>query len=89
MKEDSKDKVLELISSNIKRARKASGISQENFARMVGIDRAYYGRIESGKFNFGIYKLLKIADGLDMSLEDICPRREIKKLKLNDSKGET
>lgn len=88
MKDSSKDKVLELVGSKIKKARKATGISQENFARMVGIDRAYYGRIESGKYNFGIYKLLKIADGLGIGLEEICSKKEIKKLKINNNKNE-
>jgi transcriptional regulator with XRE-family HTH domain len=86
MKESTKNKVLALVASKIKLTRKATGISQENFARKVGIDRAYYGRIESGRFNFSIYKLLKIADALDVDLEEICPKKELRKLKLNESK---
>jgi DNA-binding XRE family transcriptional regulator len=38
----------------------------------VELDRSYYGAIERGEFNVTLATMLKIADGLDASVADLC-----------------
>lgn len=52
----------------IRRHRVERKISQENFATMCGITRAYYGRIERGEHSMTIETCQKIADALDIPL---------------------
>jgi len=44
----------------------------EAFTRHCGLDRSYYGAIERGEFNVTLGTMLKIADGLDASVADLC-----------------
>lgn len=55
----------------IKEKRKETGLSQEQFAYKVGIDRAYYSSIENGKHNLSLLQIKKIADGLNMKIKDL------------------
>lgn len=55
----------------IKEKRKETGLSQEDFAYKVGIDRAYYSSIENGKHNLSLLQIKKIADGLNIKIKDL------------------
>ena len=55
----------------IKKKRKETGLSQEDFAYKVGIDRAYYSSIENGKHNLSLLQIKKIADGLNIKIKDL------------------
>lgn len=55
----------------IRLIRKARGISQEKFALSIGMDRSYYASVESGRRNISLCNIKKIADGLNVSLEEI------------------
>jgi len=57
-------KELKAIGARIRKLREAKGISQEEAARLAGIDRSYYGRIERGLINVSAVFLLKIAQML-------------------------
>jgi transcriptional regulator with XRE-family HTH domain len=57
---DSK-KALKAVGARIRKLREAKGVSQEEAARLAGIDRSYYGRIERGVINVSAVFLLKIA----------------------------
>lgn len=46
------------------------GLSQEEFAKFLGYDRAYLSRVESGKQNLTVESLIKICYGLNISLKD-------------------
>lgn len=48
-----------------------TGLSQENFARKIGMDRTYFASIELGKRNVAIINIKKIADGLRVSLSEL------------------
>ena len=86
MKETTKNTLLTIIGTKIREARVASGWSQEDFAAYVQISRAYYGRIENGKFNFTMTKLLQIAKHLEMEPGDLCPTlNELNKLLVDKS----
>jgi transcriptional regulator with XRE-family HTH domain len=64
------------LGAAIRAAREGSGHSQESFARLVGVDRAYYGAIERGG-NVTIKTVLRVAAGLDTSLAELCKRAGI------------
>ena len=55
----------------IKEKRKKTGLSQEDFAYKVGIDRAYYSSIENGKHNLSLLQIKKIDDGLNINIKDL------------------
>jgi transcriptional regulator with XRE-family HTH domain len=59
---------LAALGKRIRRLREARGMSQEEAARVIGLDRSYYGRIERGKVNVSAVNLLKIAAGLKTSV---------------------
>lgn len=55
----------------IKQLRLSKGISQEKFALSIDMDRTYYASVESGKRNISIINIQKIANGLDITLEEL------------------
>mgnify|MGYP003301898225 CR=1 FL=1 len=55
----------------LKQLRKDAGISQEQFALMIGMDRTYYASVESGKRNISIQNIQKISNGFHISLADL------------------
>jgi transcriptional regulator with XRE-family HTH domain len=71
------DDLKEAISSNIKKCRKAKGISQEKLALISGIDRSYMSEIERCLANPSIEALLRISNALEVSPEDLI--RTVKK----------
>lgn len=52
----------------IRKYREQRKLSQEDFANMCNISRAYYGRIERGEHSMTIEKCKRIADALDIPL---------------------
>ena len=64
------DPRLEKLGKKIKRLRIEKGYSNyEHFAYKVGISRSQYGKYETGH-NLTFLTLLKIVDGLDMTLKE-------------------
>lgn len=47
----------------IRELRQKTGLSQEKFALMIGMDRTYFSSVESGKRNISLLNIKKIADG--------------------------
>ena len=56
----------EIVAANIRRHRKALGISQQNFAYDIEMDRTYFGGIERGERNVSIDNIERIAKGLSI-----------------------
>lgn len=52
----------------IRKYREERNLSQENFANLCEISRAYYGRIERGEHSITIETCKKIADALEIPL---------------------
>lgn len=48
-----------------------TGLSQENFARKIGMDRTYFASVEEGKRNISINNIKKISDGLGVTLSEL------------------
>lgn len=57
--------------SKIREMRIQTGLSQENFARKIGMNRTYYASVEQGKRNISIVNVEKIANGLGVSLSEL------------------
>ncbi len=47
-----------------------TNMSQEEFASSLNFDRAYISRVEAGKQNLTVENLIKICNGLHVSLKD-------------------
>ena len=63
--------ISEKLGNRIKELRIKKGISQEKFSLSIDMDRTYYASVEAGKRNVSINNIKKIADGLDISLQDL------------------
>ena len=62
---------LTIIGNRIKFIRlNVTNCSQEEFASTVGLDRTYLSRVEAGKQNLTVENLIKICNGLNVSLKD-------------------
>ena len=55
----------------IKLLRNEKGLSQEKFALSIEMDRTYYASVERGKRNISLNNIEKIANGLNISLEEL------------------
>ena len=63
--------ILDNFAIRIKTLRIERGYSQEKFAFKIGMDRTYYASVEAGKRNIALKNIKKIADGLEVSLEEL------------------
>lgn len=59
------------IGQNVRSLRKERGVTLRRFGMMVGMDKTYLSGIENGKRNATVSTLERIADGLDVPLEDL------------------
>ena len=79
-KQDETDDIARILGENLRTARAASGMLQEDVARAVDMSAEYYSRVESGEQVCTVEKLIAIADVLGVSVdqllgEAITPRR--------------
>lgn len=68
-----KNQTLTLLGREIRRLREQKEFSQEEFAALAGIDRAYYGGIERGERNVAALNLIKIAGALRVEVGELFP----------------
>jgi len=68
-----KKAALKAVGAKIRKLREAKGLSQEEAARLAGIDRSYYGRIERGLIIVSAVFLLRIADMLHCAVGSFFP----------------
>ena len=61
----------------VQQLRKATGMSQEKFALSIDMDRTYLASVEAGKRNISINNIKKIADGLSITISELCVGVEI------------
>ncbi len=78
-----KNPKLVLLGQEIRRLRQEMALSQEEFAGLADIDRAYYGGIERGERNVAALNIIKTADALNVEVGRLFPhlaalRRTIK-----------
>lgn len=61
------------VGRRIRMLREQHGLSQYQFAKMIGMDRSYLINIEHGNRNVSIGILTKIAMGLDVWITELFP----------------
>ena len=66
-----KSEVRLLFARRVRSLREQQGWTQEGFAAAVGLDRAYYGRVERGLANVTLETIQTIADGLGVEVRDL------------------
>ena len=55
----------------LRKTREARGLTQEEFAALCGISRAYYGRVERGEHSVTLDLCKRISDALGITLSAI------------------
>jgi transcriptional regulator with XRE-family HTH domain len=68
------------IGKNIRAIRESKGLSQEELAELVEIDRTYIGGIERGERNVASLNLIRIAIALNTEVGNLFPRLDILQL---------
>jgi DNA-binding XRE family transcriptional regulator len=67
------DPLQKAIGARIRKCREARGIAQETFAYEAGLNRAWYGAVERGRYNVTASNLARIALALDVEVGDLFP----------------
>lgn len=67
MKRTHPGRLREILAVNIRLHRKERGVSQQDFAYDIEMDRTYFGGIERGERNVSIDNIERIATGLEIS----------------------
>ncbi len=62
--------IKQTVGKRIRELRNKLGVSQEEFADMVDLDRTYITSVECGKRNISIVNIEKIAKALNVSLSE-------------------
>jgi transcriptional regulator with XRE-family HTH domain len=62
------------VDNNIKKHRVSKNLSQKDLANMVGVDRSFITRVESGERQLSVARLIQIADILECSLDELTGR---------------
>ena len=65
------DNVMVVFGHHVRELRLKTGMSQEKFALLIGMDRTYFASVENGKRNSSILNIKKIADGLNVSMSEL------------------
>ncbi len=63
--------IKETLGKRIRELRNKLGLSQEQFALLIDMDRTYLASVESGKRNISLVNIKKIADGFNISLSEL------------------
>jgi transcriptional regulator with XRE-family HTH domain len=66
-----KEKFFRQFGAHLKKIRNEKGISIREVELRGELDRHTLSKIENGKLNCGIYSLKKLADALEISLEEL------------------
>ena len=59
------------MKNRIEEIRKARGIRQEDFARLMGVSRQTISSLETGRYNPSIFLAHKIAQFFGMTIEEV------------------
>jgi transcriptional regulator with XRE-family HTH domain len=63
--------ILCFFGTKLKKQRELCGFSQEKLAEICGFDRTYISMLETGKRNPSLLNIVKISNGLNISLSDL------------------
>lgn len=59
------------MKNRIEEIRKQKGITQEDFAKILGVSRQTISSLETGRYNPSIFLAFKIANYFQMTIEEI------------------
>lgn len=65
------NQLVKIFGKNLKKVRNEKGLSQEELAFIVNLDRTYIGRIERGERNISLSTAEKIANALNVSIDKL------------------
>lgn len=63
--------MLKKFGKRVQYLRKKTGLSQEKFALSINMDRTYLTSVEAGKRNISLINIEKIANGFNITLEEL------------------
>ena len=63
--------IITTVAENIRRARKAAGLSQEELALEADVDRTYISQVERGKRNITVVVLARLAGAMRTTASDL------------------
>lgn len=63
----------QLFSQNVRKARVAKGLSQEDLAELAGLHRNYVGGVERSERNISIDNMAKLARALGTTIAELVP----------------
>jgi transcriptional regulator with XRE-family HTH domain len=67
-----KETVLKELGSRVRELRKARGLTQEDLSERSGLHYTYIGGIERGERNPSLKSMKRVADALEVELDDLC-----------------
>ena len=68
---ESKHEILNIFGENVRRHRRLLNISQEELAHKADLHRTYIGMIERAEKNITLVNIEKIANALEVRIEDL------------------
>lgn len=70
-RELSKETLLKLFGLNVKFQRMKKGLTQEELANLMNVHLTYLAKIETGKINMSLAKILEIAKALNIDINKL------------------
>ena len=70
-KEMTKEELLKKFGLNVKMARMKKGLTQEQLSEIMNIHLTYIARIETGKINMSLGKILELAKVLEVDINKL------------------
>ena len=71
MNKSSDQDIIAVFGQRVRMLRKARKLSQETFADLAGLHRSYMGGVERGERNVSLVNIQKIADALEISVDQL------------------
>jgi len=68
---------LAIFARNLKAARTAAGLTQEELSGRIEMDPAQYGKIERGQVDPSVRTVARIAAGLELSAADLLRAEDV------------
>jgi len=65
------DEILKQFGLNVKAERARKGLTQETFAEKMNKDRTFVSRVECGRMNMSLKKIVELTNYLGADLKDI------------------
>lgn len=63
--------IRKVVARNLRRARRAVGLSQEALAEKAKVDRSYVSRVETGKVSIGLDTLAALAQAVGVAPSEL------------------